>query len=115
MIRAASFLIVLIATVAILSAGLARSASADPLAGADGATATVHATPAGYDSPGYFSGYLPPPPVACSVGSHYACWYGAYGGRHCGCWAGGDHPACPYGFHFSCRYDGFGGRYCACF
>jgi|GEM_PF-5549846 hypothetical protein len=50
----------------------------------------------------------------CGFGYHYACWYGAYGGRYCGCWAGGAHPACPYGYHFACRYGALGVA-CACY
>jgi len=57
------------------------------------------------------AGYSP----LCGYGAHYACWYGADGGRYCGCWLGGDRPACPYGYHFSCRYGPDGPIDCACY
>ncbi len=58
-------------------------------------------------------GYLP----ACPNGSFYACYFGVYGGRNCGCWPGRGHPVCPQGYHYECRlnrYDPNAKRYCAC-
>jgi hypothetical protein len=109
MTRAANCLTVFIATIAMVTGGMQLRAKADPLT-VVGSASPLHPIHVGYYSTGYLAG-----PATCSYGSHFACWYGAYGGRYCGCWPGGDHPACPYGYHFSCRVDGFGGKYCACF
>jgi hypothetical protein len=109
MVRAANYLTAFITTIAIVLGGVQLQAKADPLS-VTGLVSSPRPIHAGYSSAGYWGGA-----AACSFGSHYACWYGAYGGRYCGCWPGGDHPACPYGYHFSCRSDGLGGRYCACF
>jgi hypothetical protein len=109
MVRAANYLTAFITTIAIVLGGVQLQAKADPLS-VTGLVSSPRPIHAGYSSAGYWGGA-----AACSFGSHYACWYGAYGGRYCGCWLGGDHPACPYGYHFSCRSDGLGGRYCACF
>jgi len=40
--------------------------------------------------------------------------YDGNGGRHCGCWRGGDHPACPIGYHYACPQDARGNRHCGC-
>jgi hypothetical protein len=61
----------------------------------------------------FHDGYLP----TCSSGFFYACYFAADGGRHCGCWLGGDQPACPQGYRYECRanrYDPTGKPYCAC-
>ena len=56
------------------------------------------------------NGYLP----ACSPGLFYSCYIGTFGGRHCGCWPGGDHPACPIGYHYACPPDARGIPHCSC-
>ncbi len=51
----------------------------------------------------------------CPQGTHYACWYGVYGHRYCGCWPGGDRPACPEGYYYDCRYAPDGQPVCGCY
>lgn len=100
--------------VGLIAACLTAAASFTPKAAAAptvppliaGITSTAHVIKAGYYAPW---------PTACAYGSHYVCWRGSYGGRYCGCWAGGDRPACPAGYHFSCHPDAFGRPYCACY
>ena len=102
MTKAANCLAALAATAVIMSAAVALAAQLP---------AAAVATPARIIQAGYYAPWSP----ACSYGSHYVCWRGSYGGRYCGCWAGGDRPACPAGYHFSCRPDPFGIPYCACY
>jgi len=61
-----------------------------------------------YDST---NGYLP---AVCPRDFQFSCYYGPYGGRHCGCWPGGDRPACPDGYHYACPADASGNTHCAC-
>lgn len=98
-------LAVVVAVLAIASAMSPWAAKADPLA-------IEHLAPAARVVQ---AGYYSPWPWACPAGSHYTCWRGSYGDRHCGCWAGGDRPACPTGYYYTCRPDPFGNPYCACY
>jgi hypothetical protein len=104
-IRNAQRLAGIAAAAAFVAAVAPVAAKADPLA-IGPLTPAARVTPAGY---------LTPWPGACPFGTHYTCWRGSYGGRFCGCWAGGDRPACPTGYYYTCRPDPFGNPYCACY
>jgi hypothetical protein len=101
-IRNANCLAFVIGAVAIASALAPLAAKADPLAIERSARVVQVGNYALW-------------PWACPAGSHYTCWRGSFGGRYCGCWAGGDRPACPTGYYYTCRPDPFGNPHCACY
>ena len=108
--RAFVKVIVAAAAIGLCAIGLAARVQATPASPA----AQQNFTPLTQLAQGVYrytgDGYLP----ACSPGLFYACHYGTFGGRYCGCWPGGDHPVCPIGYHYACPPDARGYRHCDC-